>query len=192
MKYWLILLTLCAATTATAQERTVSARVTEIAGANLYLDAGSNVGLANGDTLIVRRAADVTPVGTFVVVAVTETRAVVAFAGTRGGLACCDPATIAAFVATLAGYQAKTVEQKLCAVRAFLRFASDAGLADARCLPAVPLAAPATPARIAPAPAPAAALAPARPPPPSPPPPMKSMTPLTPGGFCVGMSWSMA
>jgi len=31
---------------------------------------------------------------------------------------------IGAFVATLAGYQFKTVEQKLCAVRSFLRFAS--------------------------------------------------------------------
>jgi Phage integrase, N-terminal SAM-like domain len=48
----------------------------------------------------------------------------VAFASTRGGLACCDAATIGAFVATLAGYQGKTVEQKLCAVRSFLRFAS--------------------------------------------------------------------
>jgi integrase len=62
----------------------------------------------------------------------------VAFAGTRGGLGCCDAATIGAFVATLAGYQVKTVEQKLCAVRSFLRFASDAGLADAGCLVAVP------------------------------------------------------
>ena len=48
----------------------------------------------------------------------------VAFTGTRGGLACCDAAMIGAFVATLAGYQVKTVEQKLCAVRSFLRFAS--------------------------------------------------------------------
>src|SRR6516162_695953 len=64
----------------------------------------------------------------------------VAFTGTRGGLACCDAATIGAFVATLAGYQAKTVEQKLCAVRSFLRFASEVGLADvpAEAVPAVP------------------------------------------------------
>jgi integrase len=62
----------------------------------------------------------------------------VAFTGTRGGLACCDAAMIGAFVATLAGYQFKTVEQKLCAVRSFLRFASAAGLADAACLDAVP------------------------------------------------------
>ena len=45
---------------------------------------------------------------------------------------------IGAFVATLAGYQFKTVEQKLCAVRSFLRFASDDGLVDAGCLVAVP------------------------------------------------------
>ena len=65
----------------------------------------------------------------------------VAFAGTRGGLACCDAGMVGAFVATLAGYQAKTVEQKLCALRSFLRFASGAGLActaTAEAVPAVP------------------------------------------------------
>ncbi len=51
------------------------------------------------------------------------------FAGTRGGLACCDAAMIGAFTATLAGYQAKTVEQKVCALRSFLRFAAEEGLA---------------------------------------------------------------
>jgi integrase len=63
-----------------------------------------------------------------------------AFAGTRGGLAGCDSGTVGAFAATLAGYQAKTVEQKLCALRSFLRFASDAGLtaASAEAVPAVP------------------------------------------------------
>jgi integrase len=63
------------------------------------------------------------------------------FAGTRGGLACCDAAMIGAFTATLAGYQAKTVEQKLCALRSFLRFASEdglAGTATAEAVPAVP------------------------------------------------------
>jgi integrase len=64
----------------------------------------------------------------------------VAFTGTRGGLACCDAATIGAFVATLAGYQAKTVEQKLAGLRSFLRFASADGQADAACLLAVPAA----------------------------------------------------
>src|SRR5260221_6605651 len=72
----------------------------------------------------------------------------VAFTGTRGGLARCDAAMIGAFVATLAGYQFKTVEQKLCAVRSFLRFASAAGLAGAACLDAVPAARSSRQARI--------------------------------------------
>ncbi len=45
---------------------------------------------------------------------------------------------VGAFVATLSGYQVKTVEQKLCAVRSFLRFASADGLVDAAVLDAVP------------------------------------------------------
>ena len=47
-------------------------------------------------------------------------------------------AAIEAFVATLTGYQVKTVEQKLCALRSFLRFASAEGLLDAAVLDAVP------------------------------------------------------
>lgn len=62
----------------------------------------------------------------------------VAFAGTRGGLARCDARTVEAFVATLTGYQVKTVEQKLCAVRSFLRFAAADGLLEAAVLDAVP------------------------------------------------------
>ena len=61
-----------------------------------------------------------------------------AFAGTGGGIARCDAGMLEAFVATLAGYQVKTVEQKLCAVRSFLRFAAAAGLVDAAVLDAVP------------------------------------------------------
>ncbi len=72
----------------------------------------------------------------------------VAFTGTRGGLARCDAATVGAFVATLAGYQAKTVEQKLGALRSFLRFASAGGLVDAACLVAVPAARSSKQARI--------------------------------------------
>ncbi len=64
----------------------------------------------------------------------------VAFTGGRGGLARCDAAAIDAFVATLAGYQAKTVEQKLCALRSFLVFASAEGLLDAAVADAVPAA----------------------------------------------------
>ena len=55
---------------------------------------------------------------------------------------------IGAFVATLAGYQFKTVEQKLCAVRSFLRFASADGLVDATCLEAIPAACSSRQARI--------------------------------------------
>lgn len=62
----------------------------------------------------------------------------VAFVDTRGGLARLDATVIGAFVTTLAGYQVKTVEQKLCAVRSFLRFASGAGLVDAAVLDTVP------------------------------------------------------
>jgi integrase len=62
----------------------------------------------------------------------------VAFTATRGGLARCDAGVLGAFVATLAGYQAKTVEQKMCAVRSFLRFAAGDGLVDAAVLDAVP------------------------------------------------------
>jgi integrase len=62
----------------------------------------------------------------------------IAFAGARGGLGCCDAGTVGAFTATLAGYQAKTVEQKLCGLRSFLRFAAETGLACAATADAVP------------------------------------------------------
>ena len=61
-----------------------------------------------------------------------------AFLDTRGGLADCDAGAVDAFVATLAGYQFKTVEQKLCALRSFVRFASGDGLVDAAVLNTVP------------------------------------------------------
>jgi integrase len=64
----------------------------------------------------------------------------VAFTGTRGGVARCDAAAIEAFVATLTGYQVKTVEQKQCALRSFLTFASAEGPLDAAVLDAVPAA----------------------------------------------------
>jgi integrase len=62
----------------------------------------------------------------------------IAFTDMRGGLAGLDAGVIDAFVATLAGYQAKTVEHKLCAVRSFLRFAGSGGLVDEAVLDAVP------------------------------------------------------
>ncbi len=64
----------------------------------------------------------------------------IAFAGARGGLDGLDAGVIDAFVATLAGYQAKTMEHKLCAVRSFLRFAGSSGLVDEAVLEAVPAA----------------------------------------------------
>jgi integrase len=63
-----------------------------------------------------------------------------AFIGGRGGVGGLDGAVIGAFVQTLAGYQAKTVEHKLCAVRSFLRFAAAGGLIDAGVLEMVPAA----------------------------------------------------
>jgi len=68
----------------------------------------------------------------------TVAREFVAFVDTRGGIAGCGAAAVEAFVSTLAGYQFKTVEQKLCAVRSFLRFAAVDGLVDAAVLDLVP------------------------------------------------------
>ena len=63
-----------------------------------------------------------------------------AFTGRWGSLAKLDTRVMDAFVATLAGYQAKTVEQKLCAVRSFLRFAASDGLIDGAVQGLVPAA----------------------------------------------------
>ena len=61
-----------------------------------------------------------------------------AFTGTRGGLGRLDGGVLGAFVQTLAGYQPKTVEHKLCAVRSLLRFAAADGLIDEAVLGTVP------------------------------------------------------
>jgi integrase len=61
-----------------------------------------------------------------------------AFTGPRGGLGELDGGVIGAFVVTLAGYQPKTVEHKLCAVRSLLRFAAADGLIDKTVLELVP------------------------------------------------------
>jgi integrase len=61
-----------------------------------------------------------------------------AFLGTRGGLSHCDAAVIGEFTATFAGYQVKTVEHKLCAIRSFLRFAASDGLVDPTVLETIP------------------------------------------------------
>lgn len=70
----------------------------------------------------------------------TVAREFLAFTGTRGGLAGLDAEVLGGFVATLAGYQAKTVEHKLCAVRSLLRFATGQGLVEGTVLEAVPAA----------------------------------------------------
>jgi len=70
------------------------------------------------------------------------------FTDTRGGLAGLGVGITDAFVATLAGYQAKTVEHKLCALRSFLRFAAGDGLVESTVLEAVPAAKSSRQARI--------------------------------------------
>jgi hypothetical protein len=82
---------------AAAQEHGLPATVVQIAGPNLYLDIGSQQGLAAGDTLSVQRAEDGVLLGRFVVIQTTSTRAVVAFAGspfavTRGTALLVTPA----------------------------------------------------------------------------------------------------
>ena len=71
-----------------------------------------------------------------------------AFIDGRGGLAGLDGGVIGAFVATLAGYQPKTVEHKLCAVRSLLRFVAADGLTDRGVLETVPAARSSRQARI--------------------------------------------
>lgn len=56
--------------------------VVQIAGANLYLDAGLEAGVRTGDTLIIRRLPTASPIGSAVVVASTARRSMVAFVGT--------------------------------------------------------------------------------------------------------------
>lgn len=71
-----------------------------------------------------------------------------AFTDTRGGLAGLNAGVIDTFVTTLTGYQAKTVEHKLCALRSLLRFACGEGRIDPVVLEAVPAAKPTRQARI--------------------------------------------
>ena len=56
--------------------------VVQVAGANLYLDLGTDAGVRTGDTLAVRRAAASPPIGALVVVGATSKRSVLTFAGT--------------------------------------------------------------------------------------------------------------
>jgi hypothetical protein len=75
-------LTAALAPRAAAQQGRVAVVVDYIAGADIYLAAGSEQGLAPNDTLVVREAADGDPVGRFFVVSTTTASAVVEFLGT--------------------------------------------------------------------------------------------------------------
>ena len=72
-----------AAAPAAAQEAAprIRARVTYIAGSNVYVDAGSEHGVRAQDTLAVFREADGARLGAVVVLSVTDARAVATFAG---------------------------------------------------------------------------------------------------------------
>lgn len=63
-----------------------------------------------------------------------------AFTGLGDSLVGLDAGVIGSFVQTLAGYQAKTVEHKLCGLRSLLRFAAGEGLIEVAMLDAVPAA----------------------------------------------------
>jgi integrase len=107
--------------------RRYSRTVDRLAGDGAQTIAGFRVWLETAGCAVSTVPAYTTVAGQFV-----------AFLDTRGGLAGLDAAGVGAFVATLAGYQFKTVEQKLCAVRSFLKFASGEGLIEAAVLEAVP------------------------------------------------------
>jgi hypothetical protein len=67
--------------TADAQDQRLATVVVYIAGADIYLDAGSDQGLSPGDTLRVYSEPDGRLLGTFMVISSTRERAVVTFAG---------------------------------------------------------------------------------------------------------------
>ena len=77
--------------------------VVQIAGANLYLDAGTDAGVHTGDTLSVRRSLAAQPVGACTVIASTSGRSVVTFVGTpfpatRGDTLYITPGSVAPVV----------------------------------------------------------------------------------------------
>ena len=75
----MLLLVLLAAPAAAQEAARIEAQVTYVAGQNAYLDAGTDAGLATGDTLTALR--DERALGSLRVVSATADRAVVAFAG---------------------------------------------------------------------------------------------------------------
>ncbi len=64
-----------------AQATPRRAVVVQVAGATLYLNAGTDAGLRTGDTLLVRRVIDGPLAGSLVVVGASATRSVLSFAG---------------------------------------------------------------------------------------------------------------
>ncbi len=65
--------------TASAQDTTMVATVTHVAGANVYLDLGTNQGVETGDTLLVQRNNEI--IGQLKVLSVSSKQSVVAFVG---------------------------------------------------------------------------------------------------------------
>jgi hypothetical protein len=68
--------------TLAAQQARTPATVTYIAGSDVYLGIGTDQGIGANDTLVVFASAEGDPIGRFVVVSATSTRAVVGFLGT--------------------------------------------------------------------------------------------------------------
>lgn len=109
--------------------RRYSRRVNKLSAGQAEILAGFQAWLREGGCAVSTVRAYGTVAGEFL-----------AFIGARGGLGALDGGVIGAFVTTLAGYQPKTVEHKLCAVRSLLRFAASEGLIDEAVLATVPVA----------------------------------------------------
>jgi len=59
---------------------TLTVQVRQVAGANLYLDVGTRAGLGSGDTIVASIPTELEVLGSLVVVAASEDRAVLGFA----------------------------------------------------------------------------------------------------------------
>jgi hypothetical protein len=79
---WVSLAVLClSASTLHAQERRISVVVEYLAGANLYISAGTNENISPDDTLFVYEDSTEVYLGAFVVISSSQERSVVTFAG---------------------------------------------------------------------------------------------------------------
>jgi hypothetical protein len=89
--------------------------VVQVAGANLYIDRGTDDGIRSGDTVTVRRAIESPPIGALVVVGASPRRSILTFAGpafavTRGDtifITPSAPSTARLPVATIAAAEAQ-------------------------------------------------------------------------------------